>query len=285
MTGTTRFCRACGGQSSPQHPVQIRDVPTTMYRCGRCGMFFVADPTWLVDAYADPIAQIDVGLASRCVNMAYVLEAIARAERVADQPLLDYGGGYGLLTRLARDRGLDMRHNDPHTANLFAGGFEADLDATFGCISMVEVAEHLTDPVDVIRKLSAHTDLVLVSTVLVPPGTTDLTDWWYLGAVVGQHISFYTTQALAAIGEQAGYQLTSNGTSLHLLHRRPLRRTTRLVLRDARLSPLVALALRKRDRSSSLRDADGARITQQLVDRSARAAERRTRVGAHDGDH
>jgi hypothetical protein len=33
---------------------------------------------------------------------------------------VDIGGGYGLLTRLMRDRGFDFYWKDPHCENIFA---------------------------------------------------------------------------------------------------------------------------------------------------------------------
>jgi hypothetical protein len=258
-------CRACGRASGPHQPLRIHGAEAMLYGCPSCGLLFFPEPTWLAEAYADPIAEIDVGLPSRCVNSARVVEAIIRAERLGDRRQLDYGGGYGLMTRFARDRGLDMLHYDPFAKNLFAQGFEGSLDGAYGAISLIEVFEHLTDPVPVLQRLSAHAGLVVISTMLVPDGMQDLSDWWYLLPDLGQHISFYTEPALREIGAQAGYEISSNHRTVHVFHRDPLSALTRMVLRDIRISPAIGTVLRFRDRSGSLRDADGAATFERIA--------------------
>jgi hypothetical protein len=252
VTSAPHPCRACGGPLTEHQDVRVRGELVTLHRCQSCGLFEFPEPTWLEAAYADPIADIDVGLPSRCVYLAGVIEAIVRSERLGARPHLDYGGGYGLLTRLCRDRGLDMRHYEPYAPNLFAQGFTAAPDQAYGCVTLVEVFEHLTDPLDVLRTLAGHTELVVISTQLVPAGMTDLSGWPYLIPDLGQHVTFYTPAALQALGERTGFRSTTDGFGLHVLSKRPLSRRTRAVLRRPRLAPVIANALRRRDHAPSL---------------------------------
>src|SRR6266542_4283605 len=135
----TAPCRACGAASRPDEIVAVRGVETALYRCDSCGLRFFPEPDWLPETYEEPIADVDIGLASRCVKLAVLVEALARSERLGDRPHLDYGGGYGLMTRLVRDRGIDMRHYEPYAPNLFAKGFEGRPEDDYGCIALIEV--------------------------------------------------------------------------------------------------------------------------------------------------
>jgi len=240
--------------------VAIRGVDTELYRCPQCGLFEFPEPDWLDAAYSDPIADIDVGLASRCVMLSGVIEAIVRAERLGGERLLDYGGGLGLLTRLCRDRGLDMRQYEPMAANLFAQGLEASPKSDFAVVSLVEVFEHLTDPLDVLSLLSEKAELVIVSTELVPAGLDDLTKWHYLVPDLGQHVTFYTVDALRRLAQQTGYQLTTDGRGLHVFSRKTLSRRARAVLNRPRLAPVLAKVQRRRDHAGSFTLADAAAI-------------------------
>ena len=259
-------CRACSRPTAAHQSIEVRGKPADLHRCPTCGTFQFPDPTWLNEAYADPISELDVGLASRCMSIAGVTEAIVRAERLGGRPHLDYGGGYGLLTRLLRDRGIDMRHRDPFAKNLFAQGFDADLDGSYGCITAVEIFEHLTNPRSVLDSLAAHGDLVLVSTILVPDGVDDLRDWWYVVPELGQHVTFYSARGLDELARACGYELTTDGVGLHVLHRTRLHPLARLVIRKPRTAPAIARILRTRDRSVSYHDADSAAAQSAFAD-------------------
>ncbi len=261
-------CPACGADTQPHDLLEIRHEVAQLNRCARCGLLFFPQPRWLEAAYAQPISEIDVGLASRCVNSARILEALIRGECLGAHRHLDFGGGYGLLTRLARDRGIDMLHHDPLARNLFAKGFEGTLDSNYGVISLIEVLEHLTAPADLITEIARRSELIMVSTFLVPPGMRELRGWWYLLPELGQHVTFYTEEALGQIARRAGLMLTSNGKSLHVFHRRPLSHLSRLVIRDPRISPAIGTVLRLRDRARSLREVDAAIARERFAARS-----------------
>lgn len=251
-------CLVCTGRAEPAERLIIRGEPRTLHACTRCGLSFFVAPDWLAAAYTDPIAQIDTGLADRCVKLAWLFEAIARSEGLDAGPFLDVGGGYGLLTRLVRDHGLDMYHSDPMTTNLFAQQFERTLEEDFAMISMIEVLEHLVDPAELFAEAASHAEYVLATTVLRPPPPASVQDWWYLAPDTGQHITFYTPDSLRELGRRFGLSYTGNGRSVHLFHRRRLHRTTRAVMREPRLCLPVALALRGLHHGRSLAASDGA---------------------------
>lgn len=249
-------CRACGNDLDRAVRLPVRQVPTDLYRCGQCGLYEFPAPDWLDAAYADPIAAIDVGIATRCLYAARVTEALVRAEKLGSRRHLDYGGGYGLLTRQLRDRGIDMYHQDPLAENLFAQTFEGDLQDDYGAITLIEVFEHLSDPLELMETLSRHAQLIIISTVLVPDPIENIADWWYLIPDLGQHITFYTPAALVEIADQIGMNMVTNGVNLHVFSHRALGWTARRVVKDGRIARFVARALRGRDRAQPFTDVD-----------------------------
>ena len=252
----TFHCRACGHALNPAVSIRVRRVPEDLYHCAHCGLYEFPAPDWLDAAYEDPIASIDVGGVARCLYAARVTEAIARAEKLGDRRQLDFGGGHGLLTRQLRDRGMEMYHQDPLAANVFAQTFEGKVEDDYGVVTLIEVFEHVSDPLEIMQKLSQHAEVIIISTVLVPDPIENIADWWYLIPDLGQHITFYTPAALAEIADRIGMEVVSNGLNLHVFSRRPLSRLSRMVVRDVRCARFVARVLRMRDRSKSLTEVD-----------------------------
>jgi hypothetical protein len=250
-------CRACGHDVTPYRTLAVRGKPTDLFTCPSCGLYEFPEPDWLDEAYRDPIAQIDVGLVSRCLIVSRIVETLVRSLHLQNRALLDFGGGYGLLTRLVRDAGLDMRHHDPLAANLFAQELDGDPSGDYALCTLIEVFEHLDDPRGVLDRLR-HIDLLLITTELVPDPLPD--DWPYLIPDLGQHVTFYSPRALSELARRYGYALHSDGFGVHLMYRGRLPRTARLALRKHRLAALSAAGLRQLQGGRTLRDQDAASI-------------------------
>jgi len=131
---------------------------------------------------------------------------------------LDIGGGTGLLTRYLRDHGLDAHWSDKYATNIFARGFDQEIQ-TPSLMTAFEVFEHLTHPRDdILALLEKKPEVLLFSTKLY---TGQGSDWWYF-LEDGQHVQFYSAKGLALIADEAGYHFQTEGTSYHLFSRRPL---------------------------------------------------------------
>jgi len=198
------------------------------YRCDTTGFIHTESPYWLNEAYTDAITSLDVGLVRRNIEHATrTIDLIKKLKLPADH-LVDFGGGYGMFTRLMRDAGYPFLHFDPSCKNLFAAGFESDFGhdehvARQDLLTAWEVLEHLPNPIESIRQMTGKSDRVLFSTILVPDRPLhDVTDWWYFTPETGQHISFYTIDSLRYIAKKLGVHLYTDGTSLHLFTHRPL---------------------------------------------------------------
>ncbi|WP_051822513.1 class I SAM-dependent methyltransferase [Desulfonatronum thiodismutans] len=229
-------CRVCEERTAPIFQARILDKHDVAYfRCPGCGLIQTEPPYWLAEAYDQAIANQDVGLVRRNLELAAKLRNILLAHFDPGGRYLDYAGGYGLMVRLMRDEGFDFHRHDPFCTNIFAQNFDLpdlpylpaipclpDLAShRFEAITAFELLEHLQEPTATVRRLLEHTDSLLFSTRLQPdPWPRSVDDWWYFWPQTGQHVTFYTLPTLRVLAEKTGTTLYSDGTALHLLTRR-----------------------------------------------------------------
>lgn len=189
------------------------------YRCNDTGFIQTEEPHWLTEAYSSAITKLDIGLPYRNITLADTLSKLLATSFNTKGLFLDYAGGYGLFTRLMRDKGFNFYHTDQYCQNLFAEYFElTDLPAgtRFELVTAFEVFEHLTHPIAEIKQMLEFTDNLLFSTELQPENITSVDDWAYFSIETGQHIAFYNEASLKAIADKLGYGFYTDGKFLHL---------------------------------------------------------------------
>lgn len=190
------------------------------YKCVDTGFIQTEEAYWLEEAYSSAITKLDVGLAARNEQLRNQIAPILIKNFDENGLFLDYAGGYGLFTRLMRDKGFNFYHTDPYCKNLFAEFFDLeDLPEgqKFELLTAFEVFEHLPNPVFEIEKMSKFADNILFSTVLVPKTPLNsVDDWWYFIPETGQHIALYTEKSLSVLGEKFGYRFYTDGIGTHL---------------------------------------------------------------------
>ncbi|OCR00085.1 glycosyl transferase group 1 [Nostoc sp. MBR 210] len=189
------------------------------FQCSDCGFVQTEEPYWLDEAYSDAIARTDVGLVFRNNNLSRRTAHIIVNLFNHEAKFLDYGGGYGLFVRMMRDLGLDFYWDDKFCTNLFAKGFEFDLDkhTTYELVTAFEVFEHFSNPIEEIENILKISKNILFSTEILPQNNPKPHEWWYYSPHDGQHISIYTVKSLSKIAEKYNLNLYSDGSSLHLL--------------------------------------------------------------------
>ncbi len=189
------------------------------YRCNDTGFIQTEEPYWLQEAYSSAITKLDVGLVYRNINLADTVSKLLVKNFDVKGTFLDYAGGYGLFTRLMRDKGFNFYHTDKFCQNLFAEYFELnDLPpgTRFELLTAFEVFEHLTNPIAEIKQMLQFSYNLLFSTELQPKKTDRVDDWSYFSTETGQHVAFYNEASLKAIADQLGYQFYTDGRFLHL---------------------------------------------------------------------
>ena len=118
-------CRLCNLLiSNPFSEAELLGHNIKYFECDKCEYVQTEEPFWLADAYASSINLSDTGIMYRNLsNVNLVLATLALIQNRTGK-VVDYAGGYGLLVRLLRDRGIDALWADPYSQNLVARGFE-----------------------------------------------------------------------------------------------------------------------------------------------------------------
>lgn len=214
-----------GGQTELLFKAKVLNkYDVSYYRCIDTGFIQTEEPYWLEEAYSSAITKLDIGLASRNEQLRGIVIPVLEKHFDTSAKFLDYAGGYGLFTRLMRDKGFDFYHTDAYCKNIFAEYFDlSDLPANtkFELLTAFEVFEHLPDPVAEIANISQFSNHILFSTVLQPDmPLNSVDDWWYFIPETGQHVALYTEKALVALGSRFGYNFYSDGVGTHLFTKR-----------------------------------------------------------------
>lgn len=219
-------CKICAAPTRPAfHARVLGKYDTAYHQCSACGFLAPEAPEkWLAEAYGTAITSLDLGLLKRNLELREVVAAVVRAFFRADGKFVDYGGGYGTLVRLLRDRGFDFYRQDKYADNLFAANFEWT-DAGTECFEMLtafEVFEHLEDPAGELQKMLEMSENILFSTELQPHAAPTPETWWYVLPEIGQHIALFSRRSLEVLAEKNGLHLCTNGKNLHLLTRQKI---------------------------------------------------------------
>ncbi|QHS54722.1 class I SAM-dependent methyltransferase [Mucilaginibacter sp. 14171R-50] len=195
------------------------------YICKETGFIQTEEPYWLDEAYSSAITKLDVGLVNRNLLLADIANDLIIKFFNYRGVFLDNAGGYGLFTRLMRDKGFDFYSSDKYCQNLFAEYFDLNSlpqGTHFEMVTAFEVFEHLTNPVDEIKQIYQFSDNMLFTTELQPDAPSDLKNWPYIATETGQHIAFYNIPSLQYLAKLYGCNFYTNGKSVHLFTKKPL---------------------------------------------------------------
>jgi hypothetical protein len=212
-------CRLCGSAAEFRFtkPILLGSRECHYFQCSGCGALQTETPTWLDKSYGPDFHMLGIGSANRSVWSQALVHYLATVLGIRG-PILDFGGGCGLLCRLLRDLGYDGRLHDRFTQNVFAEGFEGELGPGLGAIVSFEVFEHFANPAeDVGALLSCGPDFLIVGTdKYLGQGP----DWYYLFPHHGQHVFFWSLGAHRWIAKQHGYQVVTCGQKVTVYSKR-----------------------------------------------------------------
>jgi len=219
-------CKICGSESTPCfNALILNKYDTVYYKCTHCGFIQTDAPYWLQEAYGSAITKQDIGLINRNLVTFPILSLLINYFFDKARKFIDYGGGYGMLTRIMRDKGYDYYRFDTYCENIFAKNFDAENPGTspdYELLTAFEVFEHLEDPSGELEKMLNWSSNIFFSTEIQPANVNSPADWWYVMPETGQHIALYTIKALQALGKKHGFNFYTNGTNLHLFTRKKI---------------------------------------------------------------
>lgn len=95
------------------------------YSCAVCVLLQTEAPYWLEEAYQTPITPGDTGLMAQNIDNSQFLATFLALTFPNTAKFLDLAGGYGILTRLLRDKNFECFTTDPYRPNLFRQHFRA----------------------------------------------------------------------------------------------------------------------------------------------------------------
>lgn len=191
------------------------------YQCPNCEFVQTEKPYWLKEAYENPMNYTDTGIMLRNKRLSRITTTIICFFFNKNSPSLDYAGGYGVFTRMMRDRGFDFYWSDPYTQNALARGFEALPNMHFEQVTTFESFEHFDEPMTEIKKIAEISKNIIFSTEPLPKTLPAIDDWWYYATEHGQHIAFYSTKTLNIIAGKIGVHYYNIG-NVHFFSQKKL---------------------------------------------------------------
>jgi hypothetical protein len=209
------------------------------YQCERCEFIQTEKPYWLDEAYSSAITFQDIGLLYRNNLYTPIVSILIKLYFDRFKKFLDYGGGYGVFTRLMRDKGFNFFRFDTYCENYFARTFDDDSKTQYELVTSFEVFEHLVDPLNEIEKMLKKGRNIFFSTELQPE--SDIENWWYIMPETGQHISLYTLKSLEFIANKYNLNLYSNGSTFHLLTDKKISKLIFKVITKFRVASFLSL--------------------------------------------
>ena len=148
------------------------------YYCSHCGFLQTEEPYWLKEAYSNSISITDTGIMARNIGSSKITAVILYFLFKKFDKFFDFGGGYGIFTRLMRDIGFDFYWYDPHSINLLARSFEtANKNYKYELVTAFEVFEHFAEPIKEMESMLQFSDNILFSTELLSSTLPKTGEW------------------------------------------------------------------------------------------------------------
>jgi len=212
------ICKICNQDNNSIFTAKILNkYDVDYYHCSQCYFLQTEEPYWLEESYKESINLSDTGIMLRNISLSHITTIIVFFFYNRKKKFLDYAGGYGILTRMLRDVGLDFYWKDKFSKNLLARGFEYSSNNSFELVTSFEAFEHFENPLEEIESMLTKSDTILFSTNLINDDLPNPSEWWYFGLEHGQHISFFSKKTLEYVAKKYNLNLYTNNSSIHLL--------------------------------------------------------------------
>lgn len=233
--------------------------------CEESGLLKTENPYWLNEAYEDAIADTDIGVVSRNISNSQILSVILYCLGIEQGKFVDVAGGYGLLTRLMRDKGFDCYTTDKYCTNLFAKTFEPTNDFKADALFAFEVLEHIENPLEFISALfEQYGCKTLIFSTETFNNKIPSKNWWYYSFETGQHITFYQPKTLSLLADKLECQYQMINSGLHIITDIQIPKISRFILSNRRICKLYSLYLQRQRTKLSKLQSDYKKIRENL---------------------
>jgi hypothetical protein len=215
-------CRLC--QSNVKHlftEMILSKYLVKYFICNECEGIQVESPFWLNESYDESINLSDTGILSRNFRLMKLVTIFIFLFDNKNSKYLDYGGGYGVFTRLMRDVGLDYYWEDLYTKNYFSRGFEG-VSLNYRLATCFEVLEHAVNPSEIFDYLLSKVDVIIFTTLLYGDKPPNKKEWSYYAFSHGQHIFFYNIKTLEYLARKYNLNLISDKKDFHILSKKKI---------------------------------------------------------------
>lgn len=215
------LCKVCSSKTNILFSIKVLNKYSVNYqKCQNCGLIQTEKPYWLKEAYSSAIIDSDTGVLSRNIILSKIASIMILLFSGNKSKVLDYAGGYGIMTRMLRDIGIDCYWKDKFAQNIFAKGFEDKNQSKYDVVTAFELFEHFENPNDEVKNIFNNYEpkMLLFSTTLHngnPPKK-----WWYFAPQGGQHITLYTKKSLQILADRFGLKLSTNGRNIHIFSKK-----------------------------------------------------------------
>ncbi|PRY27411.1 methyltransferase family protein [Spirosoma oryzae] len=213
------LCKICSAESKFYLLTKVLGkYDVKYYKCSSCQHIQTEEPYWLDESYSNAITKLDIGLITRNELMTPVVKAVISKWYDPNALFIDYGGGYGMLVRMMRDRGFNFYRQDIYCDNLYAENFDITDVSPFKAelLTAFEVFEHLKNPVEEIQKMLALSDNILFTTSVQPNSNVTPESWWYFIPETGQHVALYSRDSLQYLADKFNLNYYWNEHNVHL---------------------------------------------------------------------
>lgn len=211
-------CRLCGSKLEFKFSkLVLRKNTVSYFQCTSCLSLQTETPYWLDEAYSEVQPNFDTGAVRRTLyNVASVI-LISRLFSI--KAWQDQGGGNGMLARTLRDYNLNAQSSDKYLEPSFTRGITAFGLGENDGLSCFEVLEHLPNPSKELAGWLHERVRVAILSTEIYCGQGE--DWQYLSPENGQHVFFYSKEALKLVANKNGLQVEFLGIYIVMFRELP----------------------------------------------------------------
>jgi hypothetical protein len=173
------------------------------FECENCLSLQTENPYWIEEAYDDWITKYDTGAYARTEKTSLVSLFICKIFKFKN--VIDVGGGDGLFCRILRDYNINCFSSDKYSNNLYSRIFTKPNFKNPDLLTCFEAVEHFENPKEELEKIFKLNPRMFLFTTSIYNKQDQ--NWDYLEYQTGQHIFFFSKDAIKKIGKKYNYQV------------------------------------------------------------------------------